>query len=243
MNLVIDIGNTRAKLGLFVQGKLLENRVTKIAHLVDEIKSILRKNTVANIGIASVGNSPDDWEAQLGNDVHILRIDQLTPAPIKSMYKTPETLGIDRLCAAVGAYHLFPERNILVIDMGTCITYDLVELGGTHIGGGISPGYKMRLDAMHQFTARLPQVNPPLLPPALGVDTDTSMAFGSFFGIVGEINGWIQKFNAEYANLKVILTGGDASSFEQRVENPIFAAPNLVLEGIHSILTYNTQPE
>ncbi|NQV51716.1 MAG: type III pantothenate kinase [Flavobacteriales bacterium] len=243
MNLVIDIGNTRAKLGLFEQGKLLENQVTSTAQLIDAIKAVLRENAISNIGIASVGASPDDWRAQLANEVRVLQIDQLTPAPIKTTYNTPETLGIDRLCGAVGAYHLFPKHNILVIDMGTCITYDLVELGGIHIGGGISPGYKMRLDAMHHFTARLPQVNPPQIAPSIGVDTNTSMAFGSFFGIVAEINGWIDKFNAEYANLKVILTGGDASSFEQRIENPIFAAPNLVLEGIHSILKYNTQPE
>jgi type III pantothenate kinase len=160
--------------------------------------------------------------------------------PIVTEYTTPETLGIDRLCGAVAAHERFPNHHVLVIDAGTCITYDLVTPEGRHLGGGISPGWKMRLNAMHKLTARLPEVPAHIPSGLLGTSTITSMQFSSYWGAVHEMNGMIQYFKANFPQLRVILTGGDHSDFAQRLENTIFAAPNLVLEGIHAILQFNS---
>ncbi|MEQ9186260.1 MAG: type III pantothenate kinase [Cryomorphaceae bacterium] len=243
MNLVIDIGNSRVKMGVFENKQLLELHLTINEELSAAISMFLGKYEISHIALAQVGRQSDDWKAAVPSKVHVLEIDQGTPTPVTTQYKTPESLGIDRICAVVGALGRFPSHPVLVIDAGTCVTYDLIEPGGIHLGGGISPGYKMRLDAMHHFTARLPLVAPTTSPSKLGIDTVSSLTFGSFYGMAHEINGLIAHFTGTYPNLVVILTGGDASIFEQHIENTIFAAPNLVLEGINSILLYNTVPE
>lgn len=243
MNLVIDIGNSRVKMGVFENNQMLEQHLTTHEGLLAAISLFLGKYEISHIGLAKVGKQDDAWKAAVPSEIQVLEIEQHTPTPTTTQYKTPESLGIDRICAVVGAFDRFPSHPVLAIDAGTCITYDLIEPGGIHLGGGISPGYKMRLDAMHHFTARLPLVAPTTSPSELGIDTISSLTFGSFYGMAHEINGLIAHFTGTYPNLVVILTGGDASIFEQHIENAIFAAPNLVLEGINSILLYNTVPE
>lgn len=239
MHLVVDIGNTRIKAGLFSSSGLDTDAVFSGDDLIEQLVDWAKDHSIDHIAIASVGMAQDALAIALEGIAPVLTIQHGTPLPIQTSYATLETLGIDRICASVGATSMFPNENLLVIDAGTCITYDLVTSEGTHLGGRISPGFKMRLDAMHHFTARLPQVEPSQPDEMIGRDTKASMQSGSFWGIVEEIDGAIRHYSGEYPNLKVILTGGDSPRFEQHVENPIFAAPDLVLHGIHAILMHN----
>lgn len=238
MNLIIDIGNSRVKLAWFEKRSLLDSETLNLPLQSTDFKSITKNKTVDFAAISNVNNGHQDW-LNLSVNKSVLFIDNQTPLPIDLLYKTPETLGIDRICAAVAAHHKFPDVPVLSIDMGTCITYDFIDEKGSYHGGGISPGYKMRLDAMHSFTDRLPIVHVSKEFSSIGASTEESMLFGAGRGIVEELNGLIAFFKANNPNLKVILTGGDHSMFEQHIENRIFAAPNLVLEGINEILLYN----
>jgi len=239
LKLIVDIGNSRTKLGLFSDSDLISSSVLSTIPEKNDLKTFCAGNPIEAIAISSVG---EDVSKKIGSwfpKTFILLIDSITPIPIKTNYKTPNTLGIDRICGMVAGNKYFPENTVLVIDMGTCITYDLIDSNKTHLGGGISPGYKMRLDAMHEFTARLPKVDPKQEIPELGTTTNESLLFGAGQGMKSEIDGIIAFFSAKHQNLKVILTGGNHLMVEQRVENAIFAAPNLILEGINSILLYN----
>lgn len=180
--------------------------------------------------------------AAIFQDVDLLVLDRSTPVPLVLDYDTPETLGMDRLAAAVGAYHLYPNETILVIDAGSCITYDIVE-AGAYKGGVIAPGLKMRMRAMNHFTSRLPDISIewqdiPLRSP--GKSTKECMVNGAYIGMVHEIDGYVEQYMKEYPGLAVILTGGDAIHFESKLKAPIFANLNLVLIGLNRILNHNT---
>ena len=239
MKLIVDIGNSRTKLGLFSGGDLMSTSVISATPEKNDLTTFCAGNPIEAIAISSVGeNLVQKIESWFPN-IYLLNIESSTSFPIKTNYKTPNTLGIDRICGLVAGNKYFPENTVLVIDMGTCITYDLIDANKTHLGGGISPGYKMRLDAMHEFTTRLPKVDPKQEIPKIGTTTNESLLFGAGQGMKSEIDGIIAFFSAKHPNLKVILTGGNHLMVEQRVENAIFAAPNLILEGINSILLYN----
>ena len=239
MKLIVDIGNSRTKLGLFSEGDLISSSVLSTIPEKNDLKTFCAGNPIEAIAISSVGEDLVQKIESWFPNMYLLNIESSTPFPIKTNYKTPNTLGIDRICGLVAGNKYFPENTVLVIDMGTCITYDLIDANKTHLGGGISPGYKMRLDAMHEFTARLPKVDPKQEIPEIGTTTNESLLFGAGQGMKSEIDGIIAFFSAKHPNLKVILTGGNHLMVEQRVENAIFAAPNLILEGINSILLYN----
>jgi type III pantothenate kinase len=161
------------------------------------------------------------------------------PMPIQIRYATPETLGVDRIAAACGAIALFPGKNCLAIDAGTCITYDFIDHAGNYWGGGISPGIEMRLKAMHTFTTRLPLVKVNQQASLIGNSTESCLQSGALFGVLGEIEGIIQKYDQNYQELKVIICGGDISLFENQLKPTIFAAPDLVLMGLNRILLQN----
>ncbi|MEZ4902933.1 MAG: type III pantothenate kinase [Spirosomataceae bacterium] len=176
--------------------------------------------------------------------VHVLQLSPTLPLPIQKNYDTPATLGADRLAAAVGAKVLFPNDHCLVIDMGTCVTYDWVSAAATFEGGIISPGLRMRFQAMHTFTKRLPliEVMPQatlLWPSLLGKSTQTAMESGAFNGLLAEMEGFIQRYQQERGECQVLLCGGDGPLFENSLKSRIFAAPNLVLIGLNRILQYN----
>ena len=162
-----------------------------------------------------------------------------TPVPLRNAYRTPETLGRDRLAAAVGAAERFPGRNVLVVDFGTALTIDLVTADGTFRGGFISPGVRSRFRSLHDYTAKLPLCAPTeeMLP--LGVTTETAVMQGVMQGAAYEIGGHMERMGAEYGDLCTIFTGGDAKYFAKRIKNTIFADCNLVFRGLNRILEYN----
>ncbi len=236
MNAVIDAGNTRAKAGIF-SGKELKEKFA--FNSIDQLKDFLAKNKFNNALISSVGISAVEL-AESANVIDIsITLSHVLPLPIKIQYGTPHTLGVDRIAAACGAIELFPSQNTLVIDAGTCINYEFIDAQANYHGGAISPGIEMRFKAMNTFTARLPLVSLNNEVGLIGNSTESCLQSGVMNGILGEVEGMIQRYQEKYPELKVVLCGGDASLFENRLKPTIFAAPDLVLMGLNRILRYN----
>jgi type III pantothenate kinase len=235
MNLCIDIGNTRYKAGFFSKHQLVD---VFESHAEIELETIMKWNnqySFSRIIISSVRILNEGLIKALSDQFDVTVVSTSMNLPIEISYETPETLGVDRVLGAIGAQNIFPSKNTLSIDAGTCITYDLV-VDGIFIGGAISPGVQMRLDAMHKFTDKLPNLKKNDQIVTFGTSTTSSMLMGAESGAIEEMKGFIRTFSDQIENLKVILTGGDASFFEGHVENATFAAPNLVLIGLNKVL-------
>jgi type III pantothenate kinase len=177
---------------------------------------------------------------ELNKQTQLLVFTNETPIPIKNMYESAQTLGSDRLAAAIGGYTLFPNQHVLVIDVGTCIKYNFTTNKNEYIGGGISPGLKMRLKALTTFTSRLPLVEiDENFDTLIGKNTNDSILSGVIMGCIAEMEGIIERYQLLYPDMKIILTGGDTNFFEKRLKKPIFADQNLILKGLNEILEYN----
>lgn len=241
MNLTIDIGNTRSKWGLFDEQELVE-KTYRSDYSVEDIISYATNHQVKKVILSTVGAPIEpSWEARLEKHFYYLQLDHRTPLPINNAYGTPNTLGKDRLAAIVGAWQLYPGENCLVIDAGTCITYDVLGGEGVYLGGNISPGLAMRFRAMHDYTARLPLVQEGEIKNPIGQSTETAMRNGGQLGIQLEMEGFIRLFSDQFGQLRVILTGGDADFFAKVLKSKIFVNPDLVLRGLNKILTYNAE--
>jgi len=241
MNLTIDIGNTRTKLGFFADGRLM-NKIVWEKWKIEDLKNLLDNHSAENIICSTV--RPVNWEViqYLSSKSFFLNLDETTPLPIQNLYETPKTLGRDRLAAVVGARALYPGQDCLVIDAGTCITYDIIDARGNYLGGNISPGLKMRLQAMHQFTASLPLVAAKEnIGMDIGKNTKQAIQIGGEMGNVLEMEAWILYFQDKFVGINTILTGGDAEYFAKRLKTKIFANSNLVLIGLNKILNYNVE--
>ncbi len=239
MNLVVDIGNTTAKLALF-DGTLPLEVVYDSNSTLERLPDICSRYAVEKAIVASVIDLSERALAQLSKlPVPVLWLNEKTPLPVENLYETPETLGYDRMAAVVGANEQFPDRDILVIDAGTCITYEFVDASGRYHGGNISPGMQMRFRALHQFTGRLPLVLREGRELPMGKDTDTAIRAGVLKGMEYEISGYIVAMKHKYPELLVFLTGGDDFSFDTNLKSIIFADRFLVLKGLNRILNYN----
>lgn len=234
----IDIGNTFAKIGFFDNNTLLDVRK---GLTVDELKQVIALKNVKNLIISSVTRSQNELE-EIFREYNFNKIflNPETPLPIKKDYETPQTLGSDRIAAAVGANFLFPEQNVLIIDMGTAIKYDYVSADATFRGGIISLGMRIRFEALHTFTKRLPLVEAHEIPDLIGKSTISCIQSGVVNGIIAEVNGMIENYQ-KLGNCQVILCGGDAPFFESQIKKPTFALSNLVLIGLNRILLYNVE--
>lgn len=235
MNIVVDNGNTSAKVGIFNADELVDKQVL---YTLADLKDLLEATDGDNIIISSVRHDPAEI-LSFARPRRKFTLDHRLPLPIHNHYKTPETLGVDRIAGVCGGLQLFPGFNTLIIDAGTCVTYDLIDAERNYRGGAISPGLKMRFRAVHEFTARLPLAAVPDTVSLWGDTTEGSIQSGVCYGMIAEIDGIIAAYSQEYGTLRTVLTGGDASFFENRVKASIFASPNLVLIGLNSILNYN----
>ena len=238
MNLVIDQGNTFAKVGLFESDALLKS----VAGLDQtQLLAFVAENQPDHLLISSVGTDEESLRTMFSPFCQkIIVLNPSTPVPLVKRYDTPHTLGADRVAAAVGAKKYFPNNDCLVIDMGTCITYDLVDANDNFEGGIISPGLRMRFKALYTFTKRLPMIDEPNPEIALiGKSTTNAMQSGVMNGLKAEIEGIIFEYQDKYPNCKVLMCGGDAQYFERRLKTPIFVVESLVLEGLNKILIYN----
>lgn len=237
MQLVIDIGNSRVKCGLFSDHGLQWGM--PVSAMEDhEFHALFQREDIHAAIFSSSGQLSNDLRQLLEKArFPVLELDHSMPLPFRNHYLTPESLGLDRLANVAGAQLLFPEQNCLVIDVGTCITYDLLEAGMEYKGGIISPGLEMRAKAMNHFTARLPKVSVSTTD-LLGVTTEQALQSGTFNACIAEIDGIIKAFNKRYNSLNVIMTGGDLTTLQGHVENGIFARPYLQLEGLNELLLY-----
>ncbi len=239
MNLVIDVGNTLVKMAIFDQDKIIQIR-THASLDPAAINSTLKQfpATKACI-IGSVRDLPDNIREQISIPIPLHILDYKTKLPIKHRYTTFNTLGVDRIAGVVAANHLFPGKNILLIEAGTCITYDLIDSGGIYLGGSISPGIHLRFAALHNFTDKLPLIEPEKDPVLIGNSTETSIRSGVINGVKAELRGIISSYEENYENLTVILSGGNLDYFDKNLKNNIFAVPNIVLTGLNIILAFN----
>lgn len=235
MNLVIDVGNTRIKAACFEEDRMEASYRFGSLH---ELQLELGTKHFQNVLISSVNQSQSDFDFIQPSEKKIFLTPQL-PLPIQNAYATPQTLGVDRLAAACGAYGQFPGKNCLVIDAGTCINYEFIDEGGTYWGGAISPGIDMRFKAMNTFTARLPLIHRTDYADLIGNSTETCMQSGVMNGVLAEVESTIDRYREKYPSLVVLICGGDAPFFENRLKPTIFAAPDLVLKGLNRILRYN----
>lgn len=240
-NLVIDIGNTRVKYGVFHKNELLEEHLGATVKLED-ISRLATNHRVQNIIYSSVAEFwPAEWTILLEQQYKVWGLSEKTMLPFVNAYATPATLGKDRLAAVAGAQFYYPANTCLVVDAGTCVTMDILREDATYLGGNISPGVRMRLRAMHEFTARLPEVEPLDAVQTWGTSTTTALQNGGGLGVALEIEALAGRLKQEWPDLKVLLTGGDASFLANNIECEIFVHSNLVLYGLHKILTYNVE--
>jgi type III pantothenate kinase len=232
----IDFGNTTCKVaGFEAEALVVFDRIPK-----ELIGDYLAKYEVEYIMVCSVSLSNSEIEAVLLNYLPILKIfENNQTIPIGVDYNSPHTLGVDRLAAAVAAAHLYLGQYSLIIDMGTCIKYDWVDTSGKFCGGIIAPGVKMRFEAMHHFTKKLPLLpTTTYWPPFIGKNTAEAMQSGVYNAILAEMNGIIERYAEGLTKIKIILSGGDAPFFANRLKYPTFVVPELVNLGLHKILLH-----
>lgn len=241
MNLAVDIGNSRTKIGVF-QGSSLLDRITWQSWDSEELLSFATNHNVRNIILCSVSRSVfREAEALREAGFYCIELNAQTPLPFKNSYRTPETLGKDRLAAVAGALQLHPGMHCLVVDAGTCVTFDILTSEGVYLGGNIAPGVRMRLDAMHQFTARLPKVEPGDPEDWIGDSTENALRNGAQTGVAMELEGYIERCKENFGPICVILTGGDVIFFAKNLKSKIFVNHDLVLIGLNKILNYNVE--
>lgn len=240
MNLVIDIGNTATKSGLFNGAELIEFRQYTTPYQLCGDAAFIKKAKRAMVGTVL------EHTELLLNTLNELIPTQLftsqTPIPLTNLYQTASTLGSDRLSAAVATYYLHPHANSLTIDAGTCLKYNFTNARNEYIGGAISPGISMRFKALHQFTSKLPLLEPDFsYTDLVGTNTHNSILSGVLNGVLAEIEGTINRYKAQYPDLLCVLTGGDSPYLAKQLKNTIFTHQNLVLTGLNHILNYNLE--
>ncbi|MDT0675013.1 type III pantothenate kinase [Autumnicola musiva] len=240
MNLVVDIGNSLVKAAVFQETEMLVKTIFPMSDFSEKILEI--RNSYPKTGAAilsSVIKEVKDEVSLLQENFYFLQLSSNLALPFKNCYATPDTLGKDRIALVAAAVAGFPYKNVLVIDAGTCITFDFKNKKEEYLGGAISPGLEMRFKALHKFTANLPLLSAEGNVKMIGDSTKSSILSGVINGITAEIDGTINAYSSKYEDLTVIFTGGDQQILSMRLKNSIFANSNFLLEGLNHILEFN----
>jgi type III pantothenate kinase len=240
LNLCIDIGNTFIKLAVVNKNEVLHKDVVRKVY-VAQLKKIRERYDFRNVIVGASGRLPKSMMRHLEKNYHLLVLSAETDLPIEIGYKTPGTLGRDRVAAVVGANCIYPEHDNCVIDIGTCITYDVILKSKYYLGGNIAPGVELRLKAMNDYTANLPLVQRGNLDGFIGTTTEEALQNGATIGTLLEIKSFIEGIQQKYSRINVILTGGDADFFAKKINSKIFVNPNLVLIGLNEIMNFNAK--
>ena len=239
MNLALDIGNNYFKIGIYKNSDLIyffsDNNI-KIDSVINKVfieYNDLSCAIISNVSSINVINLFNNYK------IRVLQLDSSFNFPFKIHYKTPGTLGNDRLALAASASLLYPKSNKIIIDVGTCITIDFLDSDNNFFGGSISPGIDMRYKSLNNYTTNLPllQISNRFVFP--GDSTENSIHSGVIGGVCNEINGFIENISSKHDEVKVILTGGNAKFLSKTLKITIFANQNFILEGLNSILNLN----
>jgi type III pantothenate kinase len=238
--LTVDVGNTSASVALFRNDSLVEVKSLRKPQALDLAAFLSRRKTQPVAGIySSVVSRQPRWLSGLKRRMPLQAVQPGMNLPVNLLYRSPHSLGTDRLCGMAGARQLFPGQPVLVIDAGTCITYDILDRHGRYPGGSISPGMHMRLSALHDYTSRLPRVQPGPMNELTGRDTAGSILTGVLHGLAFEIAGFVSAYRKQYKGLRVVMTGGDMPRLVKLLKSDIFAAPHLIHLGLYEILRKN----
>ncbi len=240
-SLVFDIGNTFSKVAVFKEQNMLWTKHYRQITEILLIKILIKFKPETAI-ISSVQNKIFLWETTLEKQLNTIRFHYQMAKSIKNYYEFPENLGLDRLAAIVGARFLYPKNSNLVIDAGTCVTYDAVDEHGNYHGGSISPGLKMRFKSLKHYTKKLPLIEAELyFNKNTGSNTNEAILSGVQNGLCFEAEGFINKQMQQHPSTNILLTGGDLNFFDTHLKNSIFAAcvkpePYLVLKGLNAVI-------
>ncbi|MEP5255704.1 MAG: type III pantothenate kinase [Winogradskyella arenosi] len=242
MNLVVDVGNTYVKCAIFNFENLLHKSSFTLESFPEEYKKL--KSAYPKLEkaiISSVGHLSKAQVDHVAEDLELLVLNSDLNFPFINKYQTPKTLGVDRMALVAAAVDRFPNKNVLVIDAGTCITYDFVTQDKHYLGGAISPGIRLRYKALNNLTANLPLLETRQPDKLIGDSTESAIHSGVIHGVIKEIDGVLEDYIYEYRDLTVILTGGDSKFLSNQLKNTIFANSNFLLEGLNYILEYNSK--
>ena len=240
MNLVIDIGNTSVKVYLFINDEVISKKILKEASLIAYVKSISKDYNIKNIICSTVTNSYRIKLTEIIEDVNYYELsDKALKFPFQNNYKTKTSLGQDRIGLVSAAYFKFPSENNLVVDIGTCITYDFIDSKNIYHGGAISPGINMRYKSISEFTSNLPFLEFTDVNKIIGSSTDESIHIGVSTGIIGEINEYINRLEEKKLKFNIIITGGGSTFLLNKIKNAIFAGQDFLAIGLNNILNYN----
>lgn len=240
MNLVIDAGNSFVKTAVFQNNRLLEKQIFRREDFSKNFSNLKKKfPEIKKSILSSVSFMDSKLENEVRQSYSLLQLDNKIRLPFKNKYATPDTLGKDRIALVAAAVNTYPGENVLIIDAGTCITYDLKTKEDVYLGGAISPGLQMRFQSLHKFTANLPLVKPKPEAELIGNTTESSILSGIINGIKMELKGTIESYNTKFEDLTIIFTGGDSQILSIPLKNSIFANSNFLLEGLNFILEFN----
>lgn len=239
MILAVDIGNTRTKVAWFENNSLKDISIIENEDLLKKIQRFSANSSVRiSLILSSVGKLNPETLSWLKEHTNIVVISHQSALPFTNLYATPNTLGIDRIVLTSGAVLSFPNTNRLIIDAGTCVTYDFVNSNNEYLGGGISPGLQLRYKSLNDYTANLPLLTPEPIDYLIGNSTSNSIHSGVINGIAAEIDNIIYQYKTLHSDLTVILTGGDAVFLAKRLKNTIFANSNFLLESLNALYQY-----
>ncbi len=242
MNLIIDVGNTSVKLAVFKYKKLILKIIISLENLIEGVNDIKNRfEEIEKAIISSVGNLEKSDTSYIKKHFKTIVLDASTKVPFINRYQSPKTLGVDRIALVSASVKNYKEKNVLIIDAGTCITYDFVNSESNYLGGAISPGIRIRYQSLNNLTANLPLLETQEPLGFIGYSTEESIHSGIINGVLNEIEGTINIYHKNYKDLTVILTGGDADFLSKRLKSSIFANSNFLLEGLNYILEFNTK--
>ena len=238
-NLIIDEGNTNVKVAVYESDTLKDLTIVSFDSLEEVLPNFFSVHKISHVILSSVGAFEKEIKALIPTEIPCLLVSNTTKVPFENLYASPKTLGVDRIALVSAASSLFSSQNVLVIDIGTCVTFDFINAKNQYLGGAISPGIRMRYKALSTFTAKLPDLSVQIPEAITGIDTVSSIHSGVVNGIQNEIDGIITSYKQAYSDLTVVLTGGDLIYLSKRLKNSIFAHSNFLLEGLNTILKYN----
>ncbi|XLS28689.1 type III pantothenate kinase [Flavobacteriaceae bacterium M23B6Z8] len=240
MNLIIDVGNTQTKIAVFNKNKLIFETAFKSSESAETIKDVLEHYPCSHAIVSSVTDKTIQQILESYQFSTLIDLTAATPVPFANEYSTPETLGVDRIALAAAAYKEYPGHDTLIIDAGTCITFDFINSKGKYMGGAIAPGLQMRYTSLNRNTAKLPLIDKDQIPEnIIGDSTENAILSGVYFGMIHEIEGAISHYKSLFEHLTVILTGGDMQILSKTLKNTIFANPKFLIRGLNHILEYN----